>query len=73
MLHRKQVAQRQIDAQRDGTCAQLGDDVILGGGEREEWDQVAQLNKTHYIILYSAINNKHTRRSDTKVSYLEVN
>lgn len=36
VLHREQLAQRQIDGQRDGTCAQLGDDVILGGGMRGE-------------------------------------
>ncbi|TNN80245.1 hypothetical protein EYF80_009570 [Liparis tanakae] len=29
-LHRDQRAQQQIDAQRDGTGTQLGDDVILG-------------------------------------------
>lgn len=38
VLHGEQLAQRQIDGQRDGTRAQLGDDVILGGGEGREWD-----------------------------------
>lgn len=38
VLHWEQLAQRQIDGQRDGTCAQLGDDVILGEEERREAD-----------------------------------
>lgn len=31
-VHREQLAQREIDGQRDAAGAQLGDDVILGGG-----------------------------------------
>lgn len=36
VVHWEQLIQRQIDAQRDGTRAQLGDDIILGRGEGRE-------------------------------------
>lgn len=51
VLHWEHLAQREIDGQRDGTCAQLGDDVILGGEE----DTVRQKGSVQVklTVLYS--------------------
>lgn len=74
-LHRDELTQQQIDHQRDGTRAQLGDHVILGAGEREERVykglvllKLSSLNCSYNIILFSTRNHNHIISADTSAS-----
>lgn len=49
VLHWENFAQRQIDGQRDGTCAQLGDDVILIGGKKDNEMQKITANNNEKV------------------------